>query len=176
MLFPDSSVGKESACNAGDPGPIPGLGRSPEEVKGDPLQCSGLENSMGCIVHRVAKSRTQLRNFQFHFPTSPLCPRTRSRSNLKSWLTLFTRAMRARGRQRTLPKRPVLETEFQEQEPRAQPLNQSFFFLSLNWSVSWVSCKNINNPSHSKVLLHPLLKEVCRVCPFYRWRIRVSKG
>ena len=130
--FPCDSDGKESTCNAGDPGPIPGLGRSPEEVKGDPLQCSGLENSMGCIVHRVAKSRTQLRNFQFHFPTSPLCPRTRSRSNLKSWLTLFTRAMRARGRQRTLPKRPVLETEFQEQEPRAQPLNQSFFFLSLN--------------------------------------------
>ena len=44
--FPDSSVGKESACNAGDPGSIPGLGRSPGEGKGYPLQYSGLENSV----------------------------------------------------------------------------------------------------------------------------------
>ena len=43
--FPDSSIGKESACNAGDPGSIPGLGRSPGEGKGYPLQYSGLENS-----------------------------------------------------------------------------------------------------------------------------------
>ena len=43
---PHSSVGKESACNAGDPGLIPGLGRSPGEGKGYPLQYSGLENSM----------------------------------------------------------------------------------------------------------------------------------
>ena len=49
MGFPDSSVGKESACNAGDPGSIPGLGRSPGEGKGYPLQYSGLENSMDCI-------------------------------------------------------------------------------------------------------------------------------
>ena len=42
--FPDSSVGKESACNAGDPGLIPGLGRSPRKGKGYPLQYSGLEN------------------------------------------------------------------------------------------------------------------------------------
>ena len=38
--FPDSSVGKKSACNAGDPGSIPGSGRSPGEGKGYPLQCS----------------------------------------------------------------------------------------------------------------------------------------
>ena len=44
---------------------IPGLGRSPGEGKGYLLQYSGLENSMDCIVHRVAKSRTQLRNFRF---------------------------------------------------------------------------------------------------------------
>ena len=44
--FPDSSVGKESICNAGDPGSIPGMGRSPGEGKGYPLQYSGLENSM----------------------------------------------------------------------------------------------------------------------------------
>ena len=48
--FPDSSVGKESACNAGDLGSIPGLGRSPGEGKGYPLQYSGLEDSMDCIV------------------------------------------------------------------------------------------------------------------------------
>ena len=40
MGFPDSSAGKESACNAGDPGSIPGSGRSPEEGIGYPLQCS----------------------------------------------------------------------------------------------------------------------------------------
>ena len=44
--FPDSSAGKESACNMGDLGSIPGLGRSPGEGKGYPLQYSGLENSM----------------------------------------------------------------------------------------------------------------------------------
>ena len=105
--FPDSSVGKESACNAGDPSLIPGSGRSPGEgigyplqyswaalvaqlVKnppamwetwvqslgwGDspgegksyPLQYSGLENSMDCRVHEVAKSWTRLSDFLFHF-------------------------------------------------------------------------------------------------------------
>ena len=56
--FPDSSVGKESACSAGDPGLIPGLGRPTGEGIGYPLQYSGLENSMDCIVHAVAKSQT----------------------------------------------------------------------------------------------------------------------
>ena len=50
------SAGKESAYNAGDLGLIPGLGRSPREGKGYPLQYSGLENSMDCIVHGVAES------------------------------------------------------------------------------------------------------------------------
>ena len=58
MGFPNSSVGKESACNAGDPDSIPGLGRSPGEGKGYPLQYSGLENSMDCKVHGVSKSQT----------------------------------------------------------------------------------------------------------------------
>ena len=52
---PCSSVGKESACDAGDPGSIPGLGRSPGEGKGYPLQYSGLENSMDSVVHGVPK-------------------------------------------------------------------------------------------------------------------------
>ena len=64
--FPGGSTGKESACNVGDLGSIPGLGRSPGEGKGYPLQYSGLENSMDYIVHGVTKSRTQRSNF--HFP------------------------------------------------------------------------------------------------------------
>ena len=59
MGFPGGSAGKESACNVGDLGWIPGLGRSPGEGKGYPLQHSGLENPMDSIVHGVAKSRTQ---------------------------------------------------------------------------------------------------------------------
>ena len=64
--FPCGSAGNESACNAGDLGSIPGLERSPGEGKGFPLQYSGLENSVGCTVHGIAKSWTQLSDF--HFP------------------------------------------------------------------------------------------------------------
>ena len=60
-----SSVGKASACNAGDPGSIPGLGRSPGEGIGYTLQYSGLENSMDCMVRGIAKSWTLLSDFQF---------------------------------------------------------------------------------------------------------------
>ena len=65
MGFPDRSVGKESACNAGDPGSVPGLGRSPGEGNGNPLQYSCLENPMDrgawqAIVHRVARVRQEL--------------------------------------------------------------------------------------------------------------------
>ena len=110
--FPDSSVGEESACNAGDSSLIPGsgkspgegieypfkyswaslmvqlvkkkkesacnvedlsstieLGRNPGEGKGYLPQYSGLENSMNCIVHVVAKSRTRLSDFDFHLRT-----------------------------------------------------------------------------------------------------------
>ena len=58
---------KKSSCNAGDLRLIPGLGRSLGEGKGYPLQYSGLENSMDCAVHRVAKSRTRLSDFHTHF-------------------------------------------------------------------------------------------------------------
>ena len=67
MGFPCDSIGKESACNAVDLGLIPGLGRSPGEGKGYPLQYSGLENSMDCTVHGVAKSWTRLNNFHTHY-------------------------------------------------------------------------------------------------------------
>ena len=66
MGFPCDSAVKESACNAGDLGLVPGLGRSPGEGKGYPLQYSGLENSMYCMVYGVTKSQTQLSNFHFH--------------------------------------------------------------------------------------------------------------
>ena len=63
--FPCSSVGKESACSAGDPGSIPGLGRSLGEANGNPLQYPCLENLMErgawrAAVHGVAKSWAQL--------------------------------------------------------------------------------------------------------------------
>ena len=63
MAFPCGSAGKESACNVRDLGSIPVLGRSLGEQKGYPLQYSGLENSMDCIVHGVAKNRTGLSDF-----------------------------------------------------------------------------------------------------------------
>ena len=61
--FPCGSAGKESACNVGDLGLIPRLGRSSGEGKGYPLQYSGLENSMDCIAHGVSKSQTRLIDF-----------------------------------------------------------------------------------------------------------------
>jgi len=61
--FPGSSHGKESACNAGDPGSIPGSGRPLEKEMANPLQYSCLENSVDrgawqAIVHGVAMSWT----------------------------------------------------------------------------------------------------------------------
>ena len=64
--LPCGSAGKESACNVGDLSSITGMGRSSGERK-TPLQYSGLENSMDCIVHCVAKSWTRLSDFYFHF-------------------------------------------------------------------------------------------------------------
>ena len=71
MEFPGGSNGKESACSAGNPGLIPGSGRSPGEGNGNPLQCSCLENPMErggwrATVHGVAESRTQQSNFHHH--------------------------------------------------------------------------------------------------------------
>ena len=67
MGFPGGSDGKESACNAGDPGSIPELGRSLGERNGYPLQYSFLKNSMDrgarqATVHRVTKNQTRLSN------------------------------------------------------------------------------------------------------------------
>ena len=67
MGFPSSTEGKASACNAGDLGSIPGLGRSPGEGNGYPLQYSCLRNPMDReawqgTVHGVTKSQTRLSN------------------------------------------------------------------------------------------------------------------
>ena len=75
MSFPGGSDGKASACNAGDPSSIPGLGISPGEGNGNPLQYSCLENptdgrAWQATVHGVAKSRTRLSDF-----TNPLSAR-----------------------------------------------------------------------------------------------------
>ena len=64
LLFPHSSVGKESSCSVGDLGSIPGFW-SRGEGKGYPLQYCGLENSMDCIAHGIAKSQTWLSDFHF---------------------------------------------------------------------------------------------------------------
>ena len=92
--FPGGSAGEESSGNMGKLGSIPGLGRSPGEGKGYPLQYSGLENSMDrgawwATVHGVSKNRTWLSNFHFHcleyhlFPFNILkvCPFFNSRTN-----------------------------------------------------------------------------------------------
>ena len=66
-VFPGGSAGKESSCSAGDLGSIPGLGRSPGEGKGYPLQYSSLDNSTDSIVNGVTKSQTGLSNFHVLF-------------------------------------------------------------------------------------------------------------
>ena len=65
VALPCGSAGKESTCYVGDLSLIPGLGRSPGEGKGYPLQYSGLENFINRMVHGVAKSRTRLSDFHF---------------------------------------------------------------------------------------------------------------
>ena len=63
--LPCGLAGKESVCNGVDLGSTPGLGRAPGEGNGYPLHYSGLDNSIDCIVHGVAKNRTRLSNFHF---------------------------------------------------------------------------------------------------------------
>ena len=90
MRFPGGSNGKESACNAGDPGLIPGSGRSPGEGNSTPLQCSCLENSMDGVawwatVHGVTKSRTRLSDFTFTFHFHALEKEMATHSSVLAW-------------------------------------------------------------------------------------------
>ena len=73
--FPCGSAGKESTCNVGDLGSIPGLGRSPGEGKGYPLQYPGLENSMDCVVRGITKNRARLSDRHFHFTVKLVRPK-----------------------------------------------------------------------------------------------------
>ena len=65
LLFLGFPARKESACNVGGLGSIPGMGISPGERNGYPLQYSGLENSLDCVLHGVVKSGTRLSDFHF---------------------------------------------------------------------------------------------------------------
>ena len=81
MGFPGSSAGKESACNAGDPGLTPESRRSTQEAIGYPLRYSGLQNSTNggawpATVHGVAKSWTQLSTSTIRNPAKPVDPPT----------------------------------------------------------------------------------------------------
>ena len=76
MVFPGGSDGKESVCNAGDLGSIPGLGRSPGGGYGNALQYSCLENPMDrgawqATIHGVAKSQTQGHDRETKHSTQP---------------------------------------------------------------------------------------------------------
>ena len=95
MGFPGSSDSKESACNAGDPGSIPGLGRPPGEGNSYPLQYSCMEKSMErgdwwATVHRVTKIQIQLSNshshFTFHFHRLKPVPHQRTQCLLHQML------------------------------------------------------------------------------------------
>ena len=77
LAFPGGSAAKECTCNAGDLDSIPGLGRSPGAGKGYPLQYSGLENSMDCIVHGVTElDTTEQLSLSFSFRVHSFMPST----------------------------------------------------------------------------------------------------
>ena len=79
-------MGKESTCNVGDPGLIPGLGRYPGERKGYPLQYSGLENSKD-YIHR--QGQTRLSDFHFHFSVAERCRSQNIWTSFPSVITLL---------------------------------------------------------------------------------------
>ena len=83
--IPDSSVGKESSCSAGDPGSIPGSGKSTGEGKGCLLLYSGLENSRDCIVWGLTKSRTRLSDFHYTTHTHTAMYKIGNQKGLTVW-------------------------------------------------------------------------------------------
>ena len=88
--FPGGSDGKASVYKVGDLGSIPGSGRSPGEVNGNPLQYYCLENSMDggawwAAVHGVAKSWTRLNDFTFTFPFHTLEKEMATHSSVLAW-------------------------------------------------------------------------------------------
>ena len=132
--FPSGSAGKESACSVGDLSSIPRLGRSTwrRECLPTPLywpgEFHGLYNPWGC---KESDMTEKLSLSLSYIPT--LAPGPGPGVSWRAgWLSSLEQCKRGL-RQRTLPRRPMSETEVQEQELRAPALNQSFFFLSLNW-------------------------------------------
>ena len=85
QCFPAGSARKESACNVGDLGSIPGLGRSPGEGNGYALKYPGLENCTDYVVHGVTKCWTRLSDFHLHTFTFSLW----SYKHIKEVLTHF---------------------------------------------------------------------------------------
>ena len=90
MGFPGDSDGKESACNIGDLGSVPGSGRSPGEGNGTPLQYSCLENPMDggawwAAVHGVAKTQTRLSDFTSTFQFHALEKEMATHSSVLAW-------------------------------------------------------------------------------------------
>ena len=88
--FSGGSDGKASACNAGDLGLITGMGRSPGEGNGNPLQYSCLKNSMDggawqATAHVVAKVQTGLSNFTFTFQLHALEKEMATHSSIFAW-------------------------------------------------------------------------------------------
>ena len=89
MGSPCGSANKESAYNVGDLGLIPGLGRSPGEEKGYPLQYSDLENSIDSTVHGFPKSQTPLSDFHFHFRDSLIAQLVKNLPAMQETLVQF---------------------------------------------------------------------------------------
>ena len=99
--FPGGSEGKASACNAGDQGSIPGLGRYPGEGNENPFQYSCLENPMDggaweAAVHGVAEGRTRLSEFTFTFHFHALEKEMATHSSVLAWRNPGTGILQAR--------------------------------------------------------------------------------
>ena len=89
LAFPGSSAGKESACNLGNLGLAPGLGRSPGEWNSYPVQYSGLGNSLERIVHEFTKSWTRLSDF--HFSMRKTGKKLKKNQQLKTYSMFMSR-------------------------------------------------------------------------------------
>ena len=150
------SDGKESTCNARDPGSIPGSGKAPGEGKGNPLQYSCLENPMDrgawqVSVPEIAKSRTQLSNWHYHFFFLPeMCAKVLSAAPRASgrWaLRAHLRTDRRAGRQDSLL------TTFQPHPKPAQDLARSSLWKRFN---EWMGREFCFKPSSSRQCQHCL--------------------
>ena len=130
--FPCGSAGKESACNAGDLGSMPGLGRSPGEGKGYPLQYSDLEKSMDCIAHGVAKSRIQLNDFHLFSPRNTInCAKVNYRMGkdiFSSFKTIKDFISRLQNEILQFNKRSIINRKIFDREFPGSPVDRTPYF------------------------------------------------